>query len=94
MLEGFFGGGVVLSWFLGVADQLVHWFNSDYGFYVPKWPVTLGCDGAGVVEDVGEDVQTFKKGDEVLARFTSGDDRRAAFQVRYCYSILFFRRVV
>lgn len=77
-----------LSLSLIVADQLAcfYGFNSDYGFYVPRWPATLGADGAGVVEDVGEDVQTFKKGDEVLARFTSCDDRRAAFQVRYCYS--------
>lgn len=52
-----------------------------YGILVPSWPVVLGGDGAGVVEDVGSNVKTLKKGDEVLATFASGDPRGAAFQV-------------
>lgn len=53
----------------------------DYGIMIPSWPATLGADGAGVVESVGEDVKSFKQGDEVLAQFTPGNNKSAAFQV-------------
>ena len=33
-----------------------------------------------MVEDVGENVKGVKKGDEVLAIFSAGDERKAAFQ--------------
>jgi NADPH:quinone reductase len=35
------------------------------GFYPDRLPLILGCDGAGVVEEVGGDVFRFKAGDEV-----------------------------
>lgn len=34
-------------------------------FYPEQMPAVLGCDGAGVVEAVGEQVQQFQPGDEV-----------------------------
>jgi NADPH2:quinone reductase len=34
-------------------------------FYPEQMPAVLGCDGAGVVEAVGEQVQEFQPGDEV-----------------------------
>lgn len=55
--------------------------KSYHGLFVASWPAVLGNEGAGVVEDVGADVKGVKSGDEVLATFTSGDDRKAAFQV-------------
>ncbi len=36
------------------------------GFYPNRLPLILGCDGAGVVEAVGEKVTRFKVGDEVF----------------------------
>lgn len=35
------------------------------GFKPEKLPIILGCDGAGVIEEIGEEVSRFKKGDEV-----------------------------
>ena len=36
------------------------------GFYPNRLPLILGCDGAGVVEAIGEAVTKFKVGDEVF----------------------------
>jgi NADPH:quinone reductase len=36
------------------------------GFYPDRLPLILGCDGAGVVEDIGEGVTKFVVGDEVF----------------------------
>jgi NADPH:quinone reductase len=36
------------------------------GYYPDRLPLILGCDGAGVVEDIGESVTRFKVGDEVF----------------------------
>lgn len=35
------------------------------GFFPDRLPIILGCDGAGVVEALGEEVTRFKVGDEV-----------------------------
>jgi NADPH:quinone reductase-like Zn-dependent oxidoreductase len=48
---------------------------------VQKWPVVFGSDGAGVVDAVGEGVEKFKKGDEVMAKFARGTDKGGSFQV-------------
>ena len=56
-------------------------YDRRYGIFVSTWPITFGSDGAGIVEAVGDDVKSYKPGDEVLAHFTSGNERRASFQV-------------
>ena len=43
------------------------------GHRITSWPLVPGLDGAGVVEAIGEDVENFVVGDEVLAMFAPGD---------------------
>lgn len=62
-------------------------------FYQDALPAVLGCDGAGIVTEVGSEVETFKPGDEVwfcngglgkepgnYAEYTVIDSRWAAFK--------------
>ncbi|MDP5017247.1 zinc-dependent alcohol dehydrogenase family protein [Anabaena sp. UHCC 0187] len=62
-------------------------------FYPEQMPAILGCDGAGIVEAVGTDVQKFGVGDEVYfcygglgakpgnyAEYTTVDERFVAFK--------------
>jgi NADPH:quinone reductase-like Zn-dependent oxidoreductase len=51
----------------------------DQGHRITAWPVVPGLDGAGVVEQVGEEAGDFTVGDRVLALFTPGD-QSASFQ--------------
>ena len=45
----------------------------DQGYRVTSWPLVPGLDGAGIVDAVGDHVNNFAVGDEVLAQFTAGD---------------------
>jgi len=60
----------------------VDWKMAKIGFVVKQWPVVLGCDFSGVVEDVGADIQNFKKGDEVYGYSQLGAGRTGTFQER------------
>lgn len=51
----------------------------DSGHRVTSWPLVPGLDGAGVVEAVGSEVNSFVVGNRVLATFVSGN-RGASFQ--------------
>ncbi|TKA75528.1 hypothetical protein B0A55_03529 [Friedmanniomyces simplex] len=52
----------------------------DYYDRTPALPQIIGFDGAGIVEDIGSDVQGFKKGDEV---FYSGSPVRHGSNAEY-----------
>ena len=41
------------------------WKIQKFGWFVESFPAIVGSDSAGVVEEVGEGVTTFKKGDKV-----------------------------
>ena len=43
----------------------VDWKIQKYGIFVETYPAILGTDLSGDVEEIGEDVTDFKKGDRV-----------------------------
>jgi NADPH:quinone reductase-like Zn-dependent oxidoreductase len=47
----------------------VDWKIQKYGAYVKEYPVILGTDIAGIVEEIGEGVVGFDKGDRVYVSF-------------------------
>ncbi|KAG1743498.1 chaperonin 10-like protein [Suillus lakei] len=51
----------------------------EYGVFVEKYPAVLGEDIAGLVEEVGEGVRNFAKGDKVFTHGQFSNDR-SAFQ--------------
>lgn len=60
--------GEVLVKILSVALNPANWKQREYGIAIDKYPAVLGCDVAGVVEELGEGAEGFKKGDKVYAR--------------------------
>lgn len=51
----------------------------DQGHRVTSWPLVPGLDGAGIVEQVGDEAGDITVGDRVLAFFTPGD-RSGSYQ--------------
>lgn len=39
--------------------------TDEYNFVIKKWPAVLGSDAAGTVEEMGDGVTKFEKGDKV-----------------------------
>src|SRR5580700_6221543 len=54
---------------IGVCHSDIHLINEMVT--VPRYPVTLGHEGAGTVEAVGDAVTGFKKGDRVALYYLS-----------------------
>ena len=59
------GSGEILIKTKSVALNPVDWMIQRYGVLVDKYPAILGLDIAGDVEEIGEGVTEFQKGDRV-----------------------------
>jgi len=59
-------GKEVLVKVTAAAVNPVDWKILDYGFYITEFPTVLGSDGAGIIESVGPEVTSFKKGDKIF----------------------------
>lgn len=60
------GPGEVVIKNHAVAINPLDWHMQDAGVFVKEWPAILGCDSAGEIYELGEDVTDFKKGDRVI----------------------------
>lgn len=68
------GKGQLLVKIHAAALNPVDYKIQQTGVFVETYPTILGVDMAGVVEDVGEGVQGFAKGDKVYVQFHLGPD--------------------
>ena len=59
------GSGEILVKVKAAALNPIDWKIHKYGFFVEKFPAILGTDIAGDVEEIGEGVTEFQKGDRV-----------------------------
>ncbi|OAX34298.1 GroES-like protein [Rhizopogon vinicolor AM-OR11-026] len=73
------GTGQLLVKVQSVALNPVDYKIQEYGFLVDNYPAVLGVDIAGIVEEVGEGVENFSKGDNVMTHGAFSNDM-AAFQ--------------
>ncbi|KAH9206105.1 chaperonin 10-like protein [Leptodontidium sp. 2 PMI_412] len=76
--------GEVLIKAAAVAVNPIDWKNQDAGTYLSLYPFILGRNTAGMVEDVGEGVTKFYKGQLVMAHLHSpktGSYANSAFRL-------------
>ncbi|KAI5115304.1 hypothetical protein M0805_005593 [Coniferiporia weirii] len=73
------GPGELVVKIHATALNPVDWKIRAYNFIVEKYPTVLGLESSGTVEEVGEGVKGFAKGDRVLHEGSFSDDK-ATFQ--------------
>ena len=59
------GAGDLLVKVEAAALNPVDWKIQKHGIFIEKYPAVLGSDFAGIIEEVGEGVDGFSKGDRV-----------------------------
>ncbi|RUS15654.1 GroES-like protein [Endogone sp. FLAS-F59071] len=62
-----------------VALNPVDWKQIKYNIAVPQWPVVVGADTAGIVEEVGPEVTDFQPGDRVFSYSKIGSNNYGTF---------------
>ncbi|KAJ7246567.1 chaperonin 10-like protein [Mycena haematopus] len=66
------GKGEVLIKTMSVALNPANWIQREYNILIDEYPAVLGNDVAGTVEEIGEGVKGFAKGDRVFGTATKG----------------------
>ncbi|KAI0057358.1 GroES-like protein [Artomyces pyxidatus] len=74
------GPGFVLVKIIAAALNPCDNYIQKYDVFVPEYPAVVGCDGAGIVEAVGEGVRNLQVGDKVLYQSHWTADRCALQQ--------------
>ncbi|KAH9481157.1 Dehydrogenase orsE [Psilocybe cubensis] len=80
------GPGEILIKIQATSLNPVDWKIQKYGIFVEEFPAVIGCDIAGDVEELGEGVIGFKKGDRVFVQGQFNYSRFSSFQ-QYCVAI-------
>lgn len=60
------GSGEIVVRNAAVAMNGVDNWMLGAGVFIKQWPAVIGNDIAGIIYDIGSDVQRFKKGDRVV----------------------------
>ncbi|KAF9026047.1 GroES-like protein [Hymenopellis radicata] len=66
------GPGDVLIKIMAVALNPMDWLKAEHDFLIDEYPQVLGHDIAGVIEQLGEGIEGFKKGDRVFTQSLNG----------------------
>ncbi|PPQ92592.1 hypothetical protein CVT25_007284 [Psilocybe cyanescens] len=74
------GPGEILIKIQATSLNPIDWKIQKYGLFLEKFPAVLGCDIAGDVEELGEGVTGFEKGDRVFVQGQFNYSRHASFQ--------------
>lgn len=60
------GSGELVVKNAAIAINPLDCHMQDVGVFVQQFPAIFGCEVAGIVYEVGPDIQGFKKGDRVI----------------------------
>jgi NADPH:quinone reductase-like Zn-dependent oxidoreductase len=60
------GSGEIVVQNVAVAMNGVDNWILGAGVFIKQWPAVIGNDIAGIIYDIGSDVQRFKKGDRIV----------------------------
>ncbi|KAJ6571437.1 chaperonin 10-like protein [Mycena capillaripes] len=66
------GKGEVRLKVMSVGLNPMNWAQREFDLFIPEYPAVIGADIAGVVDELGEGVAGFAKGDEVFLQGLGG----------------------
>lgn len=69
---------------VSIGINPIDWKSIAYGFGIHSYPWINGRESAGIVEEIGEGVTRFKKGDRVLHASTNYRDIRTSTYQEVC----------
>ncbi|KZT67307.1 GroES-like protein [Daedalea quercina L-15889] len=81
------GPGEILIKLEAAGLNPIDWKMQAFGFYIKEYPTILGSDLAGTVEELGEGVTNFKKGDRVLSESFGSSAYRGYQQYALGYAV-------